>query len=56
MVSAGAKVAVINDVPVPTTVARLPTSEITELFADAKVHEPGVLLVAGSAKEKTLSP
>jgi hypothetical protein len=51
----GVNVAVITEVPAPTTVAELPLTEMTEVVAEEYANVPGVLDV-GSVSVKVESP
>jgi hypothetical protein len=53
--SSGVNVAVISEVPAPTTVAELPLTEMTEVVAEEYVKVPDVLGV-GAMIGKTESP
>jgi hypothetical protein len=54
-VSVGVNVAVITELPAPTTVAELPLTEMTEVVAEEYVNVPGVLDV-GSVSGNVASP
>ena len=57
VVSVGVNVAVIVDVPTPTTVAVEPDNETTETVADEYDHEPGTEFVTvGAVKLNDASP